>query len=163
MISCALGAGLVPITEVGKKDPKAQPSAAEIVELALQDLEWGAHYVTIEARESGLGVGIFDERGNVRFDMLEEIARNVGPSLERLIWEAPLKSQQAALVRRFGSAVSLGNVQPEAILALHALRAGLRFETLAPLVERRRDAADWRPEEVEPDMSRVAAAPVRAT
>jgi hypothetical protein len=57
----------------------------------------------------------------------------------------------------------LGNVQPEAILALHALRAGLRFETLAPLVERRRDAADWRPEEVEPDMSRVAAAPVRAT
>jgi phosphosulfolactate synthase len=158
MIACALRAGLVPITEVGKKDPLAQPSARELAELALQDLEWGAEFVTIEARESGIGIGIFDEHGKVRAEMVEEIVGIVGCDLKRLIWEAPLKSQQAALIARFGAAVSLGNVLPENVLALQALRIGLRFETLSRIATERRAVADWKPDEVEPELPRVVAA-----
>jgi len=158
MIACARRAGLVPITEVGKKDPHAQPSARELAELALQDLEWGAEFVTIEARESGMGIGIFDQQGKVRAEMVEEIAGIVGCDLKRLIWEAPQKAQQAALVARFGAAVSLGNVLPENLLALQALRIGLRFETLSRIVEDRRAHADWKPDEIEPELPRVVAA-----
>ena len=41
IIDCALSAGLVPITEVGKKDPKRQPKIDQLAEEALEDLEWG--------------------------------------------------------------------------------------------------------------------------
>ncbi|GAC1309469.1 MAG: phosphosulfolactate synthase [Vulcanimicrobiaceae bacterium] len=163
MIACALRAGLVPITEVGKKDPHAQPNARELAELALQDLEWGAEFVTIEARESGIGIGIFDELGKVRAEMVEEIAAIVGGDLNRLIWEAPLKAQQAALVARFGAAVSLGNVLPDNVLALQALRIGLRFETLSRIAAERRVHADWNPDDVEPALPRVVSAAAKQT
>jgi len=48
----------------------------------------------------------------------------------RILWEAPLGPQQRYLVLRFGANVSLGNVAPEDILALEALRCGLRGDTL---------------------------------
>ena len=50
VIRCALDHGLTAITEVGKKDPKQQPTATELAEQALQDIEWGAQYVTVESR-----------------------------------------------------------------------------------------------------------------
>jgi phosphosulfolactate synthase len=56
--------------------------------------------------------------------------------LDRLIWEAPLKSQQEYFILRFGPDVSFGNIPPGDLLALEALRAGLRFETLRPIVEK---------------------------
>ena len=59
IIHCALDAGLVPITEVGKKDPRQQPSAEQIAEQALEDLEHGARWVVVEGRESGRAVGIY--------------------------------------------------------------------------------------------------------
>ncbi len=46
------------------------------------------------------------------------------------MWEAPIKSQQQYLILRFGPNVNLGNVPPEEILALEALRCGLRGDTL---------------------------------
>ena len=48
----------------------------------------------------------------------------------KLEWEAPIKNQQQFLIQRFGINVSLGNVPPEDILALEALRNGLRGDTL---------------------------------
>jgi phosphosulfolactate synthase len=47
-----------------------------------------------------------------------------------LIWEAPLAAQQRHFILRFGPNVSLGNVAPEDVLALEALRCGLRGDTL---------------------------------
>jgi len=152
VIACAAGAGLLPITEVGKKDPHAQPSAAELAELALQDIEWGAAWVIVEARESGKGIGIFDECGEVRHQMLEEIASRMGEKVHRLVWEAPLKSQQAALITRFGPGASLGNVAVDTVLALQALRIGLRFETLQPIAEDRRRQDQWQPDRTEPQL-----------
>jgi phosphosulfolactate synthase len=141
--------GLLPITEVGKKDPRAQPGAAQLAEIALQDLEWGAEQVIVEARESGKGVGVYDGEGNLRGDQLEAMVKILGPQVDRLIWEAPLKSQHSGLIARFGVNVGLGNVDPRQVLALEALRIGLRFETLQPIAEALRAAGKWVPEDIE--------------
>jgi len=151
MIDCARNAGLVPITEVGRKDPRRQPSAEELAEQALQDLAWGASWVIIEGRECGRGVGIYDEGGEIRASFLDEITRLVGDAAPRLIWEAPLRSQQAYLVCRFGANVSLGNVVPQECLALEALRCGLRFETFVAVANQSLDAGRWDPARIESD------------
>lgn len=149
IIACATGAGLLAITEVGKKDVHAQPSAAALADEALRDIDWGAAWVIVEARESGKSIGIYDDRGDVRPDFLEDMIVRMGAHVDRLVWEAPLKSQQAALIHRFGPGVSLGNVAADSVLALQALRIGLRFETLQPIAEDRRRHAQWNPERVE--------------
>lgn len=151
VIDCALSAGLIAITEVGKKDPTHQPEAGELAEQALKDLEWGASWVIVEARESGRGIGIYDEAGVLRRGFLEEIAFQLGDKVDRLIWEAPQKDQQAELVRRFGANVSLGNIAAREALALEALRSGLRFETLLQIAEHDRAIGHWDPFRPETD------------
>ena len=146
IIWCARDAGLIPITEVGKKDPRRQPSPERLAEEALQDLEWGAHWVVVEGRESGTSVGIYDDAGQLLEDALDAITAAMGEQIGRLIWEAPQKHQQAELIARFGDRVNLGNIPPGEILALEALRGGLRFETLKPIAEELQRLGGWRPE-----------------
>jgi phosphosulfolactate synthase len=148
-IQCALDAGLMPFTEVGKKDPKAQPTASQLADEALQDLEWGACSVIIEGRESGKSVGIYDGEGNPDEAGIETIVERMGSAVDRLIWEAPLKAQQAALIVRFGLNVGLGNIEPRGVLALEALRVGLRFETLQPIADALQRKGRWTPDVVE--------------
>jgi phosphosulfolactate synthase len=135
MIERALDLGLTVVTEVGKKDPRQQPSAEELAEQALDDFEAGAGWVLVEARESGKGVGVYDADGGVNERDVDTLAVALNGHLPRLVWEAPLKSQQEHFIRRFGPDVSLGNIQPCDALPLEALRAGLRFDTLRLLVE----------------------------
>src|SRR5260370_33951032 len=129
VIRCAIDHGLTPITEVGKKDATHQPTAIELAEQVLQDLAWGAQWVTVEAREDGLGIGIYDDHGSVRTEAVEAISERMGSQVDRLIWEAPRKNQQAYLIQQFGPNVNLGNIPVGEVLALEALRARLRFET----------------------------------
>ena len=152
VIACALEGGLRAITEVGKKDPARRLAPAALAEQALDDLENGAEAVIIEGRESGKCVGIFDRDGEVDLAALETIADTMDDAVHRLIWEAPLKKQQTALIRRFGTNVSLGNIEPERVLALEALRAGLRFETFQPIADALVDSGEWRPDRVEPPL-----------
>jgi phosphosulfolactate synthase len=49
---------------------------------------------------------------------------------ENLLWEAPIKNQQQYLILKWGPDVCLGNIPPGDILALEALRQGLRGDTL---------------------------------
>ena len=149
VIDCAMEAGLVVVTEVGKKDPAAQPPLAKLAEQALRDLDWGARWVIVEGRESGTCVGVYDEDGQVDTDGLDIFARVLGDRIDRLIWEAPLKHQQTALIERFGVNVGLGNVAPERVLALESLRLGLRFETLKPIADKLRRTGQWAPDQVE--------------
>lgn len=149
MIDCARNAGLLPITEVGRKDPTRQPDARELGEQIMRDLEWGAAWVIIEGRESGKGVGIYDGRGDIRHSFLEDVIQLIGAASERLIWEAPERAQQAYLVCRFGANVSLGNIAPQECLALEALRCGLRYETFKPVASNLQEAGVWDPARVE--------------
>lgn len=125
----ALDAGFKVITEVGKKDPSEALPLDFIHELIEEDLASGAFKVIIEAREAGKGVGIFDVEGKTREDEIDRILAG-GASPDSLIWEAPLKNQQQDLILRFGPNVNLGNIPPEEVLALEALRQGLRGDTL---------------------------------
>jgi phosphosulfolactate synthase len=136
VIQRTLDAGLGVITEVGKKDPRHQLGVGRMQTQINADLEQGASYVVIEARESGKGVGIFDAAGAVDQDELDALISGLA-HLERIIWEAPQTAQQAYLIHRFGPEVNLGNIPPLDVLALEALRMGMRFETLRPIVAER--------------------------
>jgi phosphosulfolactate synthase len=117
------------VSEVGKKDPRDRVPDLHLWQQVDEDLATGSDIVIVEGRESGKGVVIYDEQGRILEDELEEMVRHVqDPS--RLMWEAPLKSQQQQLVLRFGPNVNLGNIAPNEVLALEALRVGLRGDTL---------------------------------
>lgn len=151
VIDCGRDADLEIITEVGKKDPAEQPTPEELAAQALLDFDCGASWVVVEGRESGVGVGVFDDTGQVDTAAVDTIAARTGPLHERLIWEAPQKDQQTSLIKRFGLNVNLGNIDPTRILAVEALRSGLRFETLKPMADRLRETGHWDPEVIEPN------------
>lgn len=126
---------LTVVAEIGKKDPDKQPPIEALAEQALSDFDSGASWVTVEARESGRGVGVFDEDGTVVEGDVERLAGLLEGRTDRLLWEAPLKRQQDYFIHRFGPNVCLGNIQPRDVLALEALRTGLRFETFRSVAE----------------------------
>lgn len=119
--------GFKVLTEIGKKDKNEVFEADEMVKLLNQDIEHGAYRVIVEARESGT-VGIYDDKGNPDQDSLKTILDG-SPSPELIIWEAPLKKQQVQLIRNLGNNVNLGNIAASDILAVEALRNGLRGDT----------------------------------
>lgn len=129
IIKEALDAGFKVISEVGKKKPEEKPALSLMHQEIEEDLKNGAFKVIVEAREAGKGVGIYDERGNVKVSEIDNILAG-GAEVNDLIWEAPIKNQQQYLILRFGVNVNLGNVPSEDILALEALRQGLRGDTL---------------------------------
>jgi phosphosulfolactate synthase len=118
------------LTEVGKKKPGAKLSHREMRAQLTFDLEEGADFVIIEGRESGKSAGLYDEAGEIDPDGLENLLACT--CWKRIIWEAPLKKQQLLFIKRFGPNVNLGNIPPGEILALEALRRGLRADTLLP-------------------------------
>ena len=148
-ILCALENGLVPITEVGKKDPMKQPSPEELGDQILQDLYFGAEYVIVDARESGCGIGIFDQYGDLKLEIFSKILSIIGRKVEKVIWEAPLKKQQAALVKQIGPNVNLGNVNPMDILSLESLRLGLQYESLREIADESTRRGMWDPDAIE--------------
>ena len=79
---------------------------------------------------------MYGEDGSVHEQDVDIIATALNSHLDQLIWEAPLKNQQEYFILRFGPDVCLGNIQPRDVLGVEALRAGLRFETLRPLIEK---------------------------
>jgi phosphosulfolactate synthase len=119
--------GLNVITEVGKKEARNQPSEDILALTARRDLEEGANWVIIEGRESGKGIGIYDNQGAIIMDKLNTLKLQMNP--ETIIWEAPLKTQQVVLINEFGPNVNLGNIPPSEIMALEALRLGYRSDT----------------------------------
>lgn len=128
-IKRAIDMGFKVLTEVGKKNPNEKVALDLMYREIASDLECGASKVIVEAREAGKGVGIYDADGKVKQDEIDNIIAGVNdPS--KLEWEAPIKNQQQHLILRFGTNVNLGNVSPADILALEALRCGLRGDTL---------------------------------
>lgn len=128
-IQKAVKTGFRVLSEVGKKDPNDAQPMALLAHTVNTDLDHGAFMVIMEAREAGKGVGIYDASGLPKEAEIDAFLEGVrDPS--RVLWEAPLGPQQRYLVLRFGPNVNLGNVAPEDILALEALRTGLRGDTL---------------------------------
>jgi phosphosulfolactate synthase len=136
-IKRALDAGFTVLTEVGKKSPDEKVAVTEMHRLIAHDLELGASQVIVEAREGGKGVGVFDASGSVDNTEVDAIFEGIS-NPDQLMWEAPLKNQQQYMILRFGNNVNLGNIPTTDILALEALRQGLRGDTLKRALERGR-------------------------
>lgn len=115
------------LSEVGSKNPNDIMAPYKWVQMIRQELEAGAWKIICEARESGT-VGVFRPNGEVRSGLIDEIADRVPP--EKLIFEAPQKEQQVWFIRKFGSNVNLGNIQPMEVIPVETLRLGLRGDTL---------------------------------
>jgi len=114
------------ISEVGSKKKDVVYSPDQWVSMMKSELDAGSVKVIAEARESGT-IGIYNDDGSVNLPLIEEISNHVG--LGNVIWEAPLKSQQAWFIKQFGANVSLGNIAPNEIIPLESLRLGLRGDT----------------------------------
>ena len=121
--------GFVVLSEVGSKDAERIIPPFHWVELIRNDLDAGAWKVICEARESGT-VGLYFGSGEARAGLIDEIVRGVGGGVEKIVFEAPQRSQQIYMVRKFGSNVNLGNIAADDVIGLETLRLGLRGDTL---------------------------------
>ncbi|MGI6542245.1 MAG: phosphosulfolactate synthase [Limnochordia bacterium] len=135
MIRSAAKRGLRVITEIGKKTKNHPVDADFVLEQMTRDLDAGAEYVIMEARDSGTSVGIFDAEGKVKEPLFTTLLSKLADPA-RVIWEAPLVSQQQELLLRLGATVNLGNVQANDVITLAATRSGLRGDTLRSVVEK---------------------------
>lgn len=120
--------GFAVVTEYGKKCWGSTIEVEALIDTVSIDTDLGACLVTIEGRESGKGVGIFDSNGECKDDEIERVLTHV-PSRHLLLWEAPHKEQQVHLMRMLGPDIHIGNVAACDVISLEALRRGLRSDT----------------------------------
>jgi phosphosulfolactate synthase len=138
-VALAVDAGLTVYSEFGNKAAHFRAEQEALLQTLEEDVRSGASYVIVEARESGT-VGVFNGKGEVDASFLLEVQRNAGELAKRLIWEAPHKDQQAALIRTLGSDVNLGNISHTDVLSVETLRRGLRSDTACLFTAERRAA-----------------------
>jgi phosphosulfolactate synthase len=114
--------------ELGKKHDGAFTTT--IVDgLVAQGREWldaGAVQLVVEGRESAKGVGLFDDDGNFNGAFADRFADAFG--LETVVFEAPNKPSQFALLDHFGPEVHLCNVRLEEVLRVEIYRRGLHSD-----------------------------------
>jgi phosphosulfolactate synthase len=128
--------------ELGKKHTGAF-TTRECNELIVQGRRWldaGALQLVVEARESAQGVGLFDAACTFRANLADRFISNFG--FETVIFEAPTKSSQFALLNHFGPMVHLCNVRLEEILRVEIYRRGLHSDAF-----RRENLRPGRPKE----------------
>jgi phosphosulfolactate synthase len=116
----------VVLSEVGSKDPDEVLTVEQWADEVAGDLAAGARWVITEGRESGT-VGIYREDGSIREEVVTAAVQ--GGGVDKILFEAPRKDQQAWLIRAFGPDVNLANIPVEEVVALETLRLGLRADT----------------------------------
>ena len=117
---------------VGGRGSKGTTSVAHMASKVQEAIELKSHKVIIEAgeqeeEEQGSGRWLYEARGELSWDELNELAGRFGPP--NLIFEAPRISQRTALILEFGPAVNLSDVPAEGVLSLEMQRLGLTAET----------------------------------
>ena len=114
--------------ELGKKHEGA--FAEHVVNgLIKQGRKWlnaGAVQLVIEARESAQGVGLFDDVGRLNASFADRLVHAFGHRV--LMFEAPTKQSQFALLDHFGREIHLSNVRLEELLRVEIYRRGLHSD-----------------------------------
>jgi phosphosulfolactate synthase len=116
-------AGMGHFTKAGSKDPSHQPSPEQLGRIVERGLRMGSRAVVLEAGD-GYGVGLFRLDGTVNLELADQLALRFGH--EKLVFEAPLESQQAALILHFGPEINLGAVGLDQMASLESMRLGVR-------------------------------------
>lgn len=131
------------MSEVGSKDEGIIISPAKWIKMMSTELEAGSWKVIAEGRESGT-VGVFRPNGTAHTYLINKIIAKIDPN--RILWEAPKKTQQVWFIRLFGPNVNLGNIAPNEMIPLECLRLGLRGDTFF----------EFLPDEVEKQLKQTA-------
>jgi phosphosulfolactate synthase len=128
VVRLAEARGLEVQFELGKKHGGA--FTGDVVEqLIVQGKAWldaGARQLVIEARESARGVGLFDTSGAFNAGLADRFAAAFGHGV--VLFEAPDKPSQFALLDHFGPEVHLCNVRLEELLRVEIYRRGIHSD-----------------------------------
>jgi phosphosulfolactate synthase len=143
VVGMAHNRGLDVQFELGSKHGGAFTTDAveRLIEQGRRWLDAGARELVIEARESAQAVGLFDAQGDFAAPLADRLAEAFG--LEAVVFEAPTKASQFALLDHFGPEVKLCNVRFEELLRVEIYRRGLHSDAFSK--------ANLRPAPVEPE------------
>jgi phosphosulfolactate synthase len=114
------------LSEVGYKVSGITIPTEKWVEMMKSELSAGAWKVIAEARESG-NIGIYNPDGSANASLICDIIHTIDQ--DKILWEAPNKSQQAYFIKLLGANVNLGNIAAHEVISLETLRLGLRGDT----------------------------------
>jgi phosphosulfolactate synthase len=128
VVAAAASCGLEVQMELGKKHDGGFTGRTldRWIDQGLKWLDAGAVQLVIEARESARGVGLFDEVGTLNTAYAERFVKVFG--FETVMFEAPNKASQFALLNHFGRQVHLCNVRLEELLRVEIYRRGLHSD-----------------------------------
>jgi phosphosulfolactate synthase len=131
VVRMAVGRGLEVQFELGKKHTGSFTAdvVRELIDQGRRWLDAGAVQLVVEARESARGVGLFDDAGRFNHCYADRFADAFG--LRTVVFEAPNKPSQFALLDHFGRDVHLCNVRLEEILRVEIYRRGLHSDAFA--------------------------------
>jgi phosphosulfolactate synthase len=107
--------------KVGKKDPRHQLSLDATLAKIEEGVKLGSDRIVLEANE-GIHVGMYDEKGGVKWNFVGALTAKFPPNT--FIFEAPLESQQSALIAEFGQRVNLAEVRLDAVSSVESQRRG---------------------------------------
>ena len=122
--------------KVGKKDPRHQLSIEETLIKIDQAMTLGLKKVVLEANE-GLSVGIYDEKGIIKWNFIGALTAKYPPNT--FIFEAPIESQQSALIAEFGQRVNLAEIRSDAITSVESQRRGFLSKSVFGVSYLRKD------------------------
>jgi phosphosulfolactate synthase len=131
VIGMANERGLEVQFELGKKHTGAftRDAVEGLIEQGQRWLDAGALQLVVEARESAKGVGLFDDSGNFNSSFADRFASAFGHKI--VMFEAPNKASQFALLDHFGNEVHLCNIRLEEVLRVEIYRRGLHSDAFA--------------------------------
>lgn len=117
--------------ELGKKHEGAFTNDVvnALIDQGKRWLEAGALQLVVEARESAKGVGLFDNEGNLNVQFADRFVNAFGHGT--VMFEAPNKPSQFALLDHFGRNVHLCNVRIEELLRVEIYRRGLHSDAFS--------------------------------
>ena len=117
------------MSEVGRKssDPEFELTPQQWIDHCEISAQSGASLIILESRESGRS-GYVSDGGQVDSVLLESITATL--PIGCFLFEAPIKSVQTYLIKRYGPHVNMGNISLDDLVAVESLRKGLRSDTL---------------------------------
>jgi phosphosulfolactate synthase len=89
-------------------------------------MDAGSKCIVVEGRESAQDVGLFSQSGELNTGLADRLLEAIGMSF--IVFEAPTKHSQFALLDHYGPHVQLSNVRLEELLRVEIYRRGLHSD-----------------------------------
>jgi len=124
--------------KVGKQDPRHQLSVEEMISKIEDILKLDSKKIILEANQ-GMGVGIYDEQGNIKWSMIGLITNKYPPN--KFIFEAPMEFQQFGLIAEFGERVNLSELDMDSVASVESERRGILSKSVFGNVNLREEPA----------------------